>query len=140
MSSEIDRNEYLHPLGFEFGNGEPVEFQAEPGADWEPATFVAFLPPGMTAHRDGQAKLRMPEGYHLTMPLKDIRPVHQDYPPLIETMIKTAQFLTEPGEPNLEYIRGQAELICDLAGLDTDEHKHGVMSQIMLSHPDTRRH
>lgn len=32
--------------------------------------------------------------------------------------LETARALTEPGEINNEYVRGQAELICDLFGLD----------------------
>jgi hypothetical protein len=35
---------------------------------------------------------------------------------LIKTL-QAARDLTEPGEPNNEYIRGQADLICDLFGL-----------------------
>jgi hypothetical protein len=34
--------------------------------------------------------------------------------------LEIARDLTEPGEPNNEYVRGQAELICDLFGLPMD--------------------
>jgi hypothetical protein len=48
--------------------------------------------------------------------------------------LQTARDLTEPGEPNDEYIRGQAELICDLSGLGTD-YKEDVIKVISHQMP-----
>ena len=39
---------------------------------------------------------------------------------LFVRLVDAARSLNEPGEVNSEYARGQAELICDAAGLDTD--------------------
>lgn len=44
-------------------------------------------------------------------------------------MLRTAREFTEPDVSNTEYIRGQAELICSLTGISTDE-KETVMDCI----------
>jgi hypothetical protein len=45
--------------------------------------------------------------------------------------LTVARELTEPGEPNGEYIRGQAELICDLFGLPVDEYRDAFIAEIV---------
>jgi hypothetical protein len=49
----------------------------------------------------------------------------------LRPLLKIARDLTEPTESNREYIRGQAELICDYAGLHMDQ-KELVM--LCISH------
>jgi hypothetical protein len=52
--------------------------------------------------------------------------VPADRAALLRELLDTAMLLTEPGEPNPEYVRGQANLIADVCGLggvrqDSDE-------------------
>jgi hypothetical protein len=44
--------------------------------------------------------------------------------------IRVAQDLTTPDSTNYEYIRGQADLICHLFGLSTDEWRDEVIAEI----------
>jgi hypothetical protein len=45
-------------------------------------------------------------------------------------LILIAEQLTEPDEPNGEYIRGQAELICDACGLNMESYRDAIASAI----------
>lgn len=62
------------------------------------------------------------------------------WPPLAQVAMRVARELTEPGEPNGEYIRGQAELICDLFGLPMDEYRDEVIAEISKGMPHVRPH
>jgi hypothetical protein len=61
------------------------------------------------------------------------------------TLTDTARDLTEPGEPNGEYIRGQANLIADVSGVQffTDNYGDALTHYIALGtrgseHEDSR--
>jgi hypothetical protein len=43
---------------------------------------------------------------------------------MVRLLISAARLLTEPDEPNGEYIRGQAELIMDACGLGGERQDH----------------
>lgn len=49
----------------------------------------------------------------------------------LRPLLKAARALNEPSESNREYIRGQAELICDAVGIHMDQ-KELVM--LCISH------
>lgn len=49
----------------------------------------------------------------------------------LRPLLEAARGLSEPGESNPEYIRGQAELICDVVGLHMEQ-KELVM--LCISH------
>lgn len=55
----------------------------------------------------------------------------------LESAIRAARDLNEPGELNAEYARGQAELICDLYGLAD---KEAVIEEIAGPKGDRHRH
>jgi hypothetical protein len=54
---------------------------------------------------------------------------------LLRMMINAARSLNEPGETGGEYARGQAELICDTAGLDMGEYRDGIIAVITKTAP-----
>jgi hypothetical protein len=55
---------------------------------------------------------------------------------ILGALIATARDLNEPGEPNNEYARGQAELIVDACGLEMDGAREHV--QDCITHKITR--
>lgn len=56
----------------------------------------------------------------------------------LANMIMVARDLTEPGEPNTEYIRGQVNLITDMYGLSGNDEVHDLITSI-ISHTATQR-
>jgi hypothetical protein len=77
------------------------------------------LPAGFVAKLPGDAPLTV--HFRTADPIKAA---------LLRMMIDAARLLTEEGEINVEYVRGQAELICDVLGLSMDENKDGIMRAI----------
>jgi hypothetical protein len=49
----------------------------------------------------------------------------------LRPLLETAQELTEPTESNPEYIRGQANLICDFTGIHSDQNE---LVMLCISH------